>query len=438
MPVQSVDNHPERFTLANELHARPSPQLNAPGSAAFLSFKVQKDAVHRDSSKDRAHLAELLDRYGAAQPSENANHYYGPVGKAILSWEWHNEFVTYSLYDKSHPDKPFQEDLFNMFPAEWIANAPGKVLSSSLVHIDSIPSVEQAVETIEDVIKDCFVPESLAISKVVDDSAIVCSDFRIDAAGHIRFMVLAAEGISPRRLGRIIQRLMEIETYKSMAMLTLPRARKVASRVSELDTELANLVQSMSGQQEPESHTLDQLLKMAAEIEVLVATNAFRFGAAGAYEAIVNQRIEGLREVRILGKQIISEFMLRRFDPAMRTCRSAQTRLTDLSGRAARASNLLRTRVDVATSAQNQKVLESMNQRAELQLRLQETVEGLSVVAISYYAVNLLAYLLYPVAASFAIEKKILLSLLIIPVLLSVIMMTKKIKKRLHRQPKNL
>lgn len=432
MPIQSGDNHPERFNLANELHARPFPKLIAPGTAAFLSFKVPQDAVHRDAAADREHLSALLDHYGAAKPSEHANHYYGPMGQATLRWERHNEFVTYALYDNIERDKPFQEDLFNMFPREWISNAPGKVLTSAIIHIASVPSVNTVVDSINELIKGCFVSESLAVSRTVDDNAIVCSDFRIDASGHIRFMVLAAEGISPRRLGRVIQRLMEIETYKSMAMLTLPQARRVASRVSELDTELANLVQSMSEHQEPESKTLDQLLKIAAEIEVLVATTAFRFGAAGAYEAIVNQRIEGLREVRLPGKQMISEFMLRRFDPAMRTCRSAQTRLMDLSGRAARASNLLRTRVDVATSAQNQNVLESMNQRAELQLRLQETVEGLSVVAISYYAVNLLAYLLYPLGDSLGIEKKILLALLIIPVFAIVIGMTKRIKKRLH------
>ncbi len=432
MPVQSGDNHPERFNLTNELHARPFLKLNAPGLAVFLSFKVTHDAVHRDAEADRAHLTALLNHYGAAQPAANANHYYGPVGQATLRWERHNEFVTYALYGNLTIEKPFQEDLFNMFPTEWVSNGPGKVLTSAIVQIESIPSVAAISDSIDDTIKGSFVEESLAVSRTVDDNAIVCSDFRIDAAGHVRIMVLACDGISNRRLGRVIQRLMEIETYKSMAMLTLPQARRVANRVSELDTELASLVQSMSGQQESEAETLDQLLKIAAEIEVLVATTAFRFGAAGAYEAIVNQRIEALREVRLYGKQMISEFMLRRFDPAMRTCRSAQTRLMDLSGRAARASNLLRTRVDVATSAQNHGVLERMNQRAELQLRLQETVEGLSVVAISYYAVNLLAYLLYPLGEAIGLEKKILLSLLIIPVLTAVVMMTRKIKKRLH------
>ena len=96
------------------------------------------------------------------------------------------------------------------------------------------------------------------------------------------------------------------------------------------------------------------------------------------------------------GRQTFAEFMTRRFDPAMRTCRSAEERLADLSARAERAANLLRTRVDVANQAQNVEVLRAMDRRAALQLRLQETVEGLSVVAISYYAVNLAEHVFAP------------------------------------------
>ena len=431
MPVQRSDNHPQRFFLSNELHARPFPELSAPCRAICLAIKVPQDAVHRDPANDHLHLHELLDHYGAPLPGEKVNHYQGRLGNAVLSWERHTEFVTYTLYVEGLGEKAFDDELFEMFPVEWLERAPGKVLTSALLRIEEIDTLSDSESILDKQITGWFVDESLAVSRVVDDKAVVCGDFRIDANGHIRFAILTANDISQRRLGRIVQRLIEIETYKSMAMLTLPEARKVAARVSTLDTELAELVHSMSDTVDGESQTLDNLLKIAAEIELLVANTAFRFGAAGAYEAIVNQRIEALREKRLEGKQLSSEFMLRRFDPAMRTCRSAQERLTDLSGRAARASNLLRTRVDVATSAQNQEVLESMNKRAELQLRLQETVEGLSVVAISYYAVNLAAYLLSPLALKAGLDKKILLALLIIPVVGSVLLMTRRIKKKL-------
>ena len=432
MPLASGDNHPQRFALSNELHARPFPKMRAPCSCAYLAIKQPHDAAHRDPAADRAHLLALLEHYGAAMPAEDISHYYASLGRVRLKWERHTEFVTYTVYADEVHEKPFTDDLFEIFPAEWISRAPGKVLTSCIIRVESIKSVNEAEATLDEQIKGWFVDESLATSRVVDDNAIVCGDFRIDPAGHVRFAVLACEGISERRLGRIAQRLLEIETYKSMAMLTLPEARRIAARVGELDDELAELVQHMSERKGSEGETLDHLLRMAAEIELLVSRSAFRFSAAGAYEAIVNQRIAVLREERLIGRQLFSEFMHRRFDPAMRTCRSAEQRLVDLSGRAARASNLLRTRVDVANATQNRQVLESMNQRSELQLRLQETVEGLSVVAISYYAVNLLTYLLTPLASVVGLDKKWLIAGLIIPVVLAVMGMIRRIKKGLN------
>ena len=77
----------------------------------------------------------------------------------------------------------------------------------------------------------------------------------------------------------------------------------------------------------------------------------------------------------------------------MRTCRTVSERQETLSGKLARAADLLRTRVDVELEQQNRDVLQSMNRRAKLQLRLQQTVEGLSVAAVSYYVVGLISYL---------------------------------------------
>ena len=276
--------------------------------------------------------------------------------------------------------------------------------------------------------------ESLAVAQVVDAEAVIAGDFRIDGHGHGRFAVLANPAIGRRRLGRIVQRVLEIETYKAMALLTLPSARAVGAAAARLDRELAEAVAQMAAGTGHEPDTLDRLLKIAAEIEHLASTSAFRFGAAGAYEAIVNQRIQVLREERIGGRQTFAEFMMRRFEPAMRTCRSAEERLSDLSARAERAADLLRTRVDVANQAQNVEILQAMNRRAAMQLRLQETVEGLSVVAISYYAVNLAEHLFHPLAERAHISSSTLLAILTVPVVLVVWFMVRRIRARLgHR-----
>jgi uncharacterized membrane-anchored protein len=306
-------------------------------------------------------------------------------------------------------------------------------VTSGLVQVD-VAEPAEVENIIATEFPKWFVPESLTVSRVVDGEAVIAADFRIDEHGHARFVVLTRPGIGKRRLGRIVQRLLEIETYKDMALLTLPIARSVAAAVARIDRELTAVVAQMAAARGQEPETLHELLTMAAEIEHLSSSSAFRFGAAEAYEAIVNQRIEVLREERIGGRQLFAEFMDRRFDPAMRTCRSAQARLAELSGRAERAANLLRTRVDVANQQQNVEVLRAMNRRAAMQLRLQETVEGLSVVAISYYAVNLAAGVLAPLAEPAGIGKPELLALLTIPVVLVVWFMVRRIRARLgHR-----
>ncbi|MEM7319953.1 MAG: DUF3422 domain-containing protein, partial [Pseudomonadota bacterium] len=237
------------------------------------------------------------------------------------------------------------------------------------------------------------------------------------------------KGTSERRIGRIVQRLCEIETYKAMSMLGFARVKSLAPQLGALDARLTDLMVKMTNENAGAEETLPQLLATSAELESMAARSEFRFGATGAYVAIVNQRIAVLRERRFQGGQNFADFMTRRYDPAMRTVKSTEKRLQSLSDRAIRASELLRTRVDVERSAQNQALLESMDRRADLALRLQHTVEGLSVVAISYYAVSLAGYLLYPLTR-FGISKGTLIALVTLPVVAGIWFAI----RRIHRQ----
>ena len=397
-----IDDHPLRYPLTNELHARPFPSLEAPCTAVFLAIKEPLDAANRDRSRDRAHLIDLLDRNGSPHPQPEATHFSGLIGRHELKWESHTEFVTFSAFSPGVSARPFDPEEMRVFPDNWLATAPGKRLVSLLIRVEVMPEDEDEVTSH---LEDWFVPESLACSRVVDGAAIVAGDFRIDPAGQMRFAVFVRPGTGARRVGRIVQRLCEIETYRAMSMLGLMRARRMSARLNEIDPKLSALVSGLdSAGQSPEA-TLHELLAISAELESQAVQVSFRFGATAAYEAIVNQRIEVLREIRIQGRQTFGEFMMRRYDPAMRTVKSAEARLRSMAERAQRAAELLRTRVDVERSAQNQKLLESMDKRADLQLRLQRTVEGLSVVAISYYAVNLATYALYPFAERLSISK---------------------------------
>lgn len=419
-----LQNDPQRYQLSNELHARPFPRLEAPCRAVFLAIRPD-GAAERDHSADHRLLIDLIDRFGGPHPAPGAQHYTGELGRGSLKWESHTEFVTYTLFLSGVSETPFAADSLAMFPDDWLAGVNGQIVSAAMVRIETADTPEAAEADFVDRLGAYFAPESLSTGFVVDREALVATDFRIHEDGLARILVYAVKGIGPRRLGRIVQRVLEIESYKSFALLGLPVARRIAGRVTELDKKLGEI----TDRADDPRIMLDALTDLAAEVESLSTQSAFRFGAAGAYDAIVHDRINVLREERLRGRQLYSEFMTRRFDPAMRTCRSAERRLRELSNRVARASDLLSTRVNVAVEAQNQALLESMDKRAAVQLRLQQTVEGLSVVAISYYAVSLGAYFLAPVAKLAGVDKSWTVAALT-PVVIGVVwLMIRRIRK---------
>jgi len=226
-----IFDHPLRYATVNELHARPFPSLDVPSTAVYVAIKEPVQAQNRDRGRDLAHLLALLDRNGSAHPQPGATHFQGPIGRAGRKWERHTEFVTYTAFTKGTSARPFDPSEAEVLPEDWLSQAPGKRLTSVLIRIEPMPASD------EDMLKkvdEWFVPESLAVSRVVDGAAVVAGDFRIDPAGHMRFAVFVAPGTGPRRVGRIVQRLCEIEAYRAMSMLGLMRSRDLSARPEAL------------------------------------------------------------------------------------------------------------------------------------------------------------------------------------------------------------
>jgi len=434
MPL-NLTVHPQRYALTNELHARPFQPMTAPGRVLFLAFKKDGGAAGRAPARDREHLIGFCDRYGAPHPAPDANHFYHDFGRFRMKWERHTEFVSYTLYEETPAEDLFDTDLAEIMPEDWLAEAPGAVIAAIQVEVIDTGSAEEAEETLRGRLLREFNAESLAVARVLDGNAMALGDFRIHEGGFSRFALILHGQTGPRRIGRLIQRLIEVETYRTLAMIALPLARETAGRLNDIETQLTELIDQVAHEatEANEAAILARLTELSADLESLSAGTAFRFGASRAYEALVHQRIESLREERLKGRQLFREFMMRRFDPAMRTCQAAERRLAELSTRASRIADLLRTRVDVAMQAQNQRLLESMDRRAELQVRLQRTVEGLSAVAISYYAVSLASYLLSPFAGRVGMTKTELTGAIAIPVIAAVWLFVRQVRKRLDR-----
>jgi uncharacterized membrane-anchored protein len=234
---------------------------------------------------------------------------------------------------------------------------------------------------------------SLAASVVLGEAAFIATDFRPGPDGYVR-MLIQDRTLDANSAGELALRLLEIETYRTLALLGLPEAQRITPSVSTAEKQLAAISNAMvaTGELDADHRLLEQLTALAAKTEADASRSAFRFSASRAYNEIVQQRLLAIKEAPTGLTPTIGSFLARRMAPAMRTCQMLQERQAELSLKLARSANLLRTRVDVEIERQNRDLLQSMNDRTRLQLRLQQTVEGLSVAAISYYIVGLSAY----------------------------------------------
>ncbi|MDF1750269.1 MAG: DUF3422 domain-containing protein [Alphaproteobacteria bacterium] len=383
--------HPLRFSLTNELHARPFEMLTPPVQASMYATVLGEGL----GSGVYDHLKKLCERHGVNPPHQDMNHFTADFGPFRLRFERHTEFASYTVLRHGPFDVPFEKPASDYLPRDWLESMPGQVLVATHMAILPVdgPDPEPSL------LSDLFVPESQVTSILSGNSAKVWTDLRIHGDGHNRILIKPYD-LPPAKAGRVAQRLLEVAAYRNFALLGLPAAREVGPELTQIDGGLAKLTAETAalveagpdGAANRESELLIQLMQLSAEIERLNSRHSYRFSASRAYFALVRSRLTELREERVEGYQTIQEFLDRRLGPAMRTCESVEDRMADMSRRASRAANLLRTRVDFMLERQNQGLLSSMDRRAKMQLRLQQTVEGLSVAAITYYAVGLVGY----------------------------------------------
>jgi uncharacterized membrane-anchored protein len=401
-------NHPLRVPLAAEVHSRPFLHLAAPESLTHLAVYAREDTNARSDNSFTQHetLLALCTHFGVSGPDMQAKYFYHDFGRFRLKWECHTEFATYTFAESHEESLPvgdaFQRVPLSHIPQEWLLGLHGKIMVAAHVVLDKASS---SIDALAPDMRRVFEGNMLVGSNVLQDAEI-CTDFLIHADGFSRFVVRDV-GLRDQQAGRLVQRLLEIETYRMMALLGLPHAQQATPVLNAIEDELAALTVAMVGMDEgtpnaastarlqhadDEQGLLRQITGLAARMEKLSLDNSYRFSASQAYFRLVHARIEELREVRMDGLPTIGEFMDRRLAPAMNTCASIARRQEALAERIANTNDLLRTRVGIVQEQQNRKILQSMNARAAQQLRLQQAVEGLSVVAISYYLAGLFSY----------------------------------------------
>lgn len=377
-----LEQHPLRAAILGELHARPFTAITTPSRILHFAF----DTGGGKAQADRAALNAFCVERGLAAPLPAEKHHRVQFGSTVLRWEQHSEFTTYTWEMPAQTvATPFHPDAASLATAMRLVPQPGPLL----VAVD-LSLVADAPDILPDRL---FNRASLAAARNSDGVALYATDFQPDPAGFVRILI-ADGGLGAERAGALVQRLIEIETYRTLALLGLPEAQRIAPSIGRIEQRLAEVTEATRGAGDLAGNRtlLDELTELAAEVETGAAKTGFRFGATRAYDDIVQQRLQTIGENKAGGLPTWSSFLARRMKPAMQTCAAIEARQANLSQKLTRAANLLRTRVDVELENQNQQLLQSMNKRTRLQLRLQTTVEGLSVAAITYYVVGLFSY----------------------------------------------
>jgi uncharacterized membrane-anchored protein len=378
--------------LHNEVHARPTARIRLPALVVYVA--VLNDGISRE--QECAHLRRLPGQAALATEQLAGNFLRLRLDGYTVKWERHTEFTRYSIVQPLPDNAVLGASNPDLLPAlavapEWLREIPGRTIAAIMLAM-VYGDLEATDETLAKA--KAWLGDTPVMASVLGQTghSWAVSDFLLRPDGFERMLVVAPADMSPSRAGRVSQRHQSIRLQFEQALRGLPVAKLLGPMLTQSENALADIMASLENKAAADQELLDTLVSLAARVERATAEHVYRFAATRAYDGLVAQRTTELREKAIPGTQTMGDFMQRRLSPAIATVAATAQRLASLSERVARTSALLRTRVDIATEIQNQQLLEKLTRGQELQLRLQATVEGLSIAAISYYVVSLLLY----------------------------------------------
>lgn len=414
--------HDDRAAVLNEVHARPFMPIATPARLLQFGFLTSPS----QSDDDRNWLSRFCETRGREEVPVEARHHRTQLDGCSLRWERHNEFTTYCWYFQPEEGDDMSCEPSRLHARMADVRQPGPHLVSIDMHIVDKANAPD--------FEGVFARESLCVMTAEKGEVVVATDFKADAYGFVRILVVN-NGINPMRMGALAQRLLELETYRLLALLCLPEAHRLEPSVRRIEQDLVAATQAMTQADtlEDNERLLEQLVMLAAKLEAGAARALYRFGASRAYQNIVLGRIAAINLEAVPDRESFTTFLNRRMAPALQTCFSIEERQINLSRKLARATQLLRAKVDVAIERQNRDILQTVSERAQLQLRLQQTVEGLSIAAVSYYVVGLLGYILKGLGHSvFHFNAELALAFLIPFTVAAVAMVVRTRTKHVH------
>jgi len=390
-------DHPFRQAVLDEVHARPIEFVACPARVRRVALLLPQNAnavaeAHRLFSDWCAHA-------GQPRPAEQARQHSFDVDGRHVTWELHTEFVTLTWADQIEGAENWPREIgLEAFEGEMLIAA---------ARIDVIDGTKVPEE-----ILGGFQRASLCASIVEDGQGQVATDFVTDPDGFTRFELAAGE-IGALRRAIIVRRLLEIETYRALALLGLPLARSVSPDLRSAETKLSALVEGMvyATTTDQAQAALSALHALSVKTGELLERTSYRFAASHAYGDVLRTRLKGLGEQPIEAASTLERYLGNRIDPALATCLAVEKREAALAEKIERATELLNTRISLDIQTQNKEVLNTIANTARSQFRLQRTVEGLSTIAITYYLLGILGYVLNAVTEFAHVSKPLVIAL---------------------------
>ena len=408
--------HAQRRQVVAEMHLRRWPELAAP-SRVFQAVRIV--AEHDRGTEIEAVTA--LPSGGRLDPTDNPRHQSGELAEGLtFTWERHSEASALTLFVA-----PRCKPGALAAALEWAGGHPGETIRATRIHLAPNQRAAKALFSTLDF------KSSDIVSCQIGGKAQIWSDFRIHSEGFGEILI-AANGTPPGDLSRMVQRLQELGNYRNLALLGLPVAQAHWRDLDRIEASLRDLAFDVTRSDVSDDALLDRVTTLSLELMSISAGSSYRMSATAAYAQLVRERLEELAVDPIEGFPSLVDFNERRLLPAVRTCDAHTRRSAELSERAARFAALLRTRIETRIEGQNAQLLKSMEHSASMQLRLQQLVEGLSVVALSYYLIGLATYLIKGaghLGHRFPVE--VLTAALVPPVVFGTWFVLRRMKRRL-------
>lgn len=334
--------HPQYRELHAELLARPFPVVAGQVivSHRAIWFTAEESSAHQ------AAVAALATREEVVTNFEDHGCQVLRLGAVELRIEPHAEFTTFTVF-APQSGLPFSESAMDHLQHGWLDGIPGRIIASVEIASELVSAGDAGTAKTMERVLDFFGQERIVGGWVVERVASAWSHFRPDERGATRFLV-QIHRLTSGRYGRLLQRLVEIETYRMAAMLSVPLAREVLPEIQALEARHISLVKCIGEMNDERGAVqLADLTSLSLTVERLKLRCGSRFSLTKNYAKIVTARIRELREEQVPGYQTIGEFFDLRLIEAMRTSERVETELDELSASLQATTQLLRTAVEV-------------------------------------------------------------------------------------------